>query len=142
SRAATTRSVPDAVVIGKNPSGMRSGNRPPIPPARHRTQRVPGTRPPTLGERGRRWEPFHQEVDAVFGDGAEAEAGVEAESGVELFDVDGEGFGGGGGFGLEIAEERGRVTAVAVRGEEGDVHDADVGGATVDVKATDGIVVE
>jgi hypothetical protein len=77
----------------------------------------------------------------VFGDGVEAEAGVEAEGGIELFDVNGEGFGGGDGFGLEIAEERGRVTAVTVRGKEGDIHDADFGAAAMDVEAADGIVV-
>ena len=41
----------------------------------------------------------------MLGDGSEAEAGVEAEGRVELFDVDGEGLGGGGGLGLEVAEE-------------------------------------
>ena len=78
----------------------------------------------------------------MLGDGVEAEAGVEAEGGVELFDVDCQGFGGGGGFGLEGAEEGGAEAAVAVWGEEGDVHDADLGGAAVEVEAADRFVVE
>ena|ERR1051325_3438084 len=88
-----------------------------------------------------RRRPLHQEVDAVRVDVLEAETLVEAEGGVEAFDMDGDGLPRRLSSGENIAHERRSDAAAAAFVDEGDVDEADLVLPLVDPDAADGLAI-
>src|SRR3954453_21806526 len=91
-------------------------------------------RPMSLPSTRLRGTPAHQVVDAVVLVVDEAEPAVEAHGGTALLDVGRDRLAGGSRLVRQVAQQRVAEPVAAVLGQEGDVEDAVVAPAALDIE--------